>query len=132
MEEQTTLRLRATLSALLAIGACSAIVGQAGSREVAGIVYFTNNTPDDIRSFPVEVLTTQKNQVMAATRLDSDSRFRLSSLKPGKYLLRLSWPGHCVLSYRLDLTKASQTRIRVIMDVDCAHFNGKIRTLPVN
>lgn len=125
------LKTALAISLLFVIGPVT-LVGQTDRREAAGIIYFTNNSPDDINSFPVEVLALNKKTVVAATRLDDHHQFRFSSLKPGRYLLRLTWPNHCVLWYRLDLTKESQTRIRVLMDLDCAHFNGKIQNLPVN
>lgn len=103
-----------------------------GQRTASGIIYFTNNTPDNVGSFSVEVLTTNKKKVVAATRPDGHDQFEFRSLKPGKYLLRVTWPNHCVLSYRMDLTKESRTQIRVIMDAECAHFNGTIRDLPAN
>jgi hypothetical protein len=35
-----------------------------------------------------------------------------------------------VLWYRIDLTTKSEFDGRIIMDVDCAHANGKIQDLP--
>jgi hypothetical protein len=99
-------------------------------RRAAGIIYFTNNTPSDLRTFPVEILKGSKR--VAATYPDGHHRFDFAELKPGKYLLRLTWPKRCVLSYRLDLSKQSMETIRVIMDAECAHHNGKIRELPSN
>ena len=99
-------------------------------RRAAGIIYFTNNTPENLRSFPVEIL--KNNKKVAVTYPDEHYRFALANLKPGKYLLRLTWPKHCVLSYRLDLSKQSMEDIKVIMDAECAHHNGKVRDLPLN
>jgi len=102
-----------------------------GRRSVGGIIYFTNNTPPDLRAFPIEILRTNARRV-TVTRPDEHSRFAFSNLTPGKYLLRLTWPKQCVLSYRLDLRKDSLDLIKVIMDAECAHNNGKIRDLPSN
>jgi hypothetical protein len=99
-------------------------------RRAAGVVYFTNNTPKDLRSFPIEIL--KGNKRVAVAYLDEHHRFAFASLRRGKYLLRLTWPKHCVLSYRLDLSKQSIETIRVIMDAECAHRNGEIRELPSN
>ena len=120
-----------TLSAVLIIIGLAAIgaYGQTQHR-AAGIVYFTNNTPKDLRSFPVEIL--KGRQQVALTHLDEQYRFSFANLQAGKYLLRLTWPKQCVLSYRLDLSRQSLEKIEVIMDVECAHHDGEIRDLPAN
>ena len=100
-------------------------------RNVNGIIYFTNNTPDDVRSFPVEVLARNRRKVVATTTPDEHHRFNFDGIVPGRYLLKLTWPQRCVLWYRLDLSRQSQTEIPIIMDAACAHSNGKIRDLPV-
>jgi len=100
-------------------------------RRAAGTIYFTNNTPSDLRTFPVEILKTNNRRVKD-TRPDAHHRFAFSKLRPGKYVLRLTWPKHCVLSYRLDLSERSIESIAVIMDAACAHRNGKIQNLPAN
>lgn len=121
-----------TLGATLIIVGLAALVTYGQSqRRAAGIVYFTNNTPPDLRTFPVEILK-GTNQKIAVTNLDEHYRFSFSNLKSGKYLLRLTWPKQCVLSYRLDLSRQSIEKIEVIMDVECAHHNGEIRDLPAN
>ena len=118
--------------AVLIIIAATAIVTYGQSqRRAAGIIYFTNNTPKDLRTFPVEILKAGGKRV-AVTYPDEHYRFAFDNLKPGKYLLRLTWPKHCVLSYRLDLRTQSNDDIKVIMDAACAHDNGKIRDLPPN
>src|SRR5215510_5036009 len=100
-------------------------------RAAAGIIYFTNNTPPDLRSFPVEILKENRKKIVAGTRPDDHYRFAFEALKPGKYLLRLTWPNQCVLWYRLDLRKESRTEIKIIMDAACAHENGVVRDLPI-
>jgi hypothetical protein len=123
---------------LKTLGAALTIIGLAtiftfgqDQRRVAGIIYFTNNTPKNLRTFPVEILK-GTNRKVAVTHPDEHSRFTFSNLTPGKYLLRLTWPKQCVLSYRLDLSKRSIENIEVIMDVECAHHKGEIRDLPSN
>ena len=98
-------------------------------RTLSGIIYFTNNTPDDLQSYPVELLTAKK-KIIKVTNPDDYHRFALSDIAPGKYLLKLTWPNRCVLWYRIDLTKKSANHVTVLMDADCAHFNGKTRDLP--
>jgi hypothetical protein len=101
-------------------------------RTLSGAIYFTNNTPPDKASFPVELFTTnQKKRVAAADSYDGSS-FKFTAVKPGKYLLKITWPGSCVLWYRVDLRIGSQTGVRVIMDLDCEHFNGKIQNFTEN
>ena len=117
-------------AALLLICAATIVTFGQTPRQVGGIIYFTNNTPKDVRTFPVEVL--KANKKVAVTYPDEHHRFAFSHLTPGKYLLRLTWPKHCVLSYRLDLSKQSIDLIKVIMDAECAHNNGRVRDLPSN
>jgi len=119
-----------SVTALIVIIAASISGYSQSRRRAAGIVYFTNNTPKELRTFPVEILKGRKR--VAVTHLDEHHRFSFSDLGPGKYLLRLTWPKHCVLSYRLDLSQQSNDEIKVIMDAACAHDNGKIRDLPPN
>lgn len=116
--------------AMLLIANGAAAYAPAG-RNVNGIIYFTNNTPDDIRSFPVEVFARNRRKIIATTTPDEHHRFNFAGIAPGKYLLKLTWPQRCVLWYRLDLSEHSQTEIQIIMDAACAHFNGKIRDLPM-
>lgn len=116
---------------LLGLPLALGVYGQ-GRRTASGIIYFTNNAPDSLASFPVEVLTSNKKKVVAVARPDEHDRFEFRSLKPGRYLLKFTWPNHCVLWYRMDLTKESRAKIRVIMDAECAHFNGVIRNLPAD
>lgn len=132
VEEQRRLKRKSFLTALLMITALTLNVFGQNKRTASGIIYFTNNTPRDLRTFPVEILTRDKKKVVAATQPDEHSRFEFSSIKPGKYLLRLTWPQKCVLWYRMDLTRESKSRIRIIMDAACAHTNGTIQDLPAN
>jgi hypothetical protein len=103
-----------------------------GQRTLTGIIYFTNNTPRGIENFPIELFTRDQKRRIAATTPDRRSQFALTDLKSGKYLLRLTWPNRCLLWYRVNLTKRSQIDARIIMDVDCPHFNGAIQDLPEN
>jgi hypothetical protein len=116
---------------LISLPLALSVYGQ-DQRRVSGTIYFTNNSPDSLADFRVEVLTPNKKKIIAATPPDDHDRFEFRSLKPGKYLLRVTWPNHCVLSYRMDLTKESRTKIIVLMDLECAHFNGQVRDLPAD
>jgi hypothetical protein len=112
------------------IGLAAIVTSGQNQRRAAGIIYFTNNTPKDLRNFPVEIIKGKKK--VALTHPDEHFRFIFSKLKLGKYLLRLTWPKQCVLSYRLDLSQRSIENLEVIMDVECAHHNGEIRDPPSN
>lgn len=121
---------RVSAGALIIIGVTTVVAFAQSQRRATGIIYFTNNTPADVRTFPIEVLKGAKRQAMIYP--DQQHRFAFARLKPGKYVLRLTWPKRCVLSYRLDLTRQSVEQIRIIMDAECAHHNGEIRDLPSN
>ena len=103
---------------------------EAAHRTLSGIIYFTNNTPDDVEQFPVELFTRDQKRRVAATKPNEKHRFALTDVSPGKYLLKLTWPNQCVLWYRVDLMNESLTDVRILMDVDCAHSNGSIQDLP--
>jgi hypothetical protein len=126
------LKLKVALTALfISLPLAFSVYGQ-DKRTASGVIYFTNNSPGSLANFRVEVLTPNKKKIIAATTPDDHDRFEFRLLKPGKYLLRVTWPNHCVLSYRMDLTKESRTKITVFMDLECAHFNGQIRDLPAD
>ena len=132
VEGTERLKLKSALGALLiSLPLALGVYGQE-KRTASGIIYFTNNSPDSLADFRVAVLTPNKKKVIAVSPPDDRHQFKFSSLKPVKYLLRVTWPNHCVLTYRMDLTRESRMFIRVFMDLDCAHFNGKIRDLPVD
>lgn len=120
------------LGLLLVLPVAAAAARGEGQRTLSGIIYFTNNTPDDVEQFPVELYSRDQKRRVAHTTPNDKHRFALTDLKPGKYLLKLTWPNQCVLWYRVDLTKESMTNVRVIMDAACAHANGSIQDLPEN
>ncbi len=117
---------RSLLLLLLCVGLCEARVVAPGCATLKGIIYFTNNTPGNMREFPVELFTGDRKRKLAETRVNAEHRFAFSELKNGKYLLKVTWPEHCVLWYRVTLTTKSERNVRIIMDADCAHANGKI------
>jgi hypothetical protein len=102
-------------------------------RTLSGIIYFTNNSPRNMDTFPVELYTPDEKRRVAATTPDAHGRFALQGLKPGKYLLKFTWPPrHCVLRYRADVRQESKTGIRVIMDADCSSRDGKTQDLEMH
>lgn len=116
-----------TAGVLLAAAGCTAAhLRQPEARTVAGRIIFTNNTPPDLESFPVQLFTVDRKRQVAATTADARGHFTLSGIRPGGYLVRLTWAAeHCTLWYRVDLTRGSR-EIEALMDVDCAHRNGAV------
>jgi hypothetical protein len=125
------LRTLIALSLLIACGASGGTVRaqQKHSRVVSGRVYFTNNTPADRASFPIELLSADGKRVISRTT-QGEGEFSINDIKPGKYLLRFTGPSRCTLTYRADLSKVSRRDIRILMDVQCAHTDGSIKDLP--
>jgi hypothetical protein len=101
-------------------------------RSLRGKIYFSNNTPSNLGDFPVELVTRGQNRRVAETTLSDSGDFVLSDIKPGRYVLKITNPGHCTLLYRVDLRSASITNVRIVMDAECAHTNGKLSDLPKN
>lgn len=121
---------RSLLLLLLCCGLSEAMVVAPGRATLKGIIYFTNNTPDNLQEFPVELFTRNRKRKLAEARVNDKHRFTFSELEKRKYLLKVTWPERCVLWYRIDLKAKSEVNGRIIMDVDCAHANGKIQDLP--
>jgi len=120
---------RSLLLLLLCVGVCEAMVVAPGGATLKGIIYFTNNTPDNVREFPIELYTRDRKRKLAVTRVNDEHRFTFSGVKNGSYLVKVTWPERCVLWYRVTLTTKSERNVRIIMDADCAHANGKIQDL---
>jgi hypothetical protein len=103
--------------------------GRRASRTLSGMVYFTNNTPPNRHLFPVELLTYDTWRRVAATKLSRHGDFELKGIRPGRYLLKFTWPpDRCTLLYRADVRRESKTRITVLMDAACGD-GGSIRDL---
>lgn len=100
-------------------------------RTISGIIYFTNNTPHDVDTFPIELLTRDEKKLVKATT-PNEHRFSITDIEPGEYILKITQPKRCTLRYRVDVRAESKTRLRVIMDAACAHDNGAIRELDEN
>jgi hypothetical protein len=101
-------------------------------RSLSGVIYFTNNTPANVDQFPIELFRRKPKRRIVATRPNGKSEFKLDGLEARPYLLKITWPGRCVLWYRVNLTKRSRPDTRIIMDVECAHRNGSIQDLQEN
>jgi hypothetical protein len=116
------------IGVLLAVTGCAAAhLREPESRTLGGRIIFTNNTPRDLATFPVALYTPDRNRQIAATTAGARGDFTLTGVEPGRYLLRLTWAAEdCTLWYRVDLTRGSSTEFEALMDVDCAHGNGRI------
>jgi hypothetical protein len=100
---------------------------------LSGIIYFTNNTPRNIETFPVELYKRNQKMRLIAGTANADGTFKLTGIKPGKYLLKFTWPpDRCTLWYRVEVPADSSKRIRVIMDAACSGHNGLIQDLYTN
>jgi hypothetical protein len=109
---------------------CGGTVDGKTRATLTAAIYFTNNTPENVELFPIELFTRDRKTLVAQTRPNAKHRFMFSDLRRREYLLKVSWPDRCVLWYRIDLTTKSEFNGRIIMDVDCAHADGKIQDLP--
>jgi hypothetical protein len=97
---------------------------------LTGKIYFTNNTPRNYDTFPVELYTRSQKRRLISSRADASGGFELKGVKPGKYLLKFTWPpNHCTLWYRVAVPADSNKKIRVIMDAACSSQNGAIQDL---
>jgi hypothetical protein len=116
------------LGVVLTVASCTAAhVRGPVSRTLGGDIYFTNNTPRDLATFPVELYTPDQKRRVAGTTASAKGEFTLTGIEPGNYLLRVAWAtNHCTLWYRVDLTAGSRSGIVILMDVDCAHGNGEV------
>lgn len=119
------------LCALLATSICGARAADAngrGTRSIVGIVYFTNNSPED-RSYFVELFTGRAKRRVAAQWTEGQSgNFEFKGLRPGVYYLQVSGPNICLLQYEVDASKGQPERLRVFGDADCGR--SKVAGLP--
>ncbi len=103
---------------------------QKNKATLRGIIYFTNDTPPNKNTFPVELLTHDQKKRVAATT-PRQGIFEFKDIKRGKYILKLTWtPGErCILLYRVDFTKKLKINARIIMDAECSSNNAAPRAL---
>jgi hypothetical protein len=128
---QHGLRFAALFAVLVSLGAFGADAdAQKQTRSLRGNIYFSNNTPPNVGDFPVELFTTNQKTRVAVTKPTESASFYLDDLKPGKYLLKITNPDRCVLTYKVDLRRQSITNVSIVMDAACAHHDGKIVELP--
>jgi hypothetical protein len=101
-------------------------------RALSGMIYFTNDTPSDKHTFPVELFTSDRRRRVAATRPNKHGGFELKGLRPGRYILKLTWPrAGCELWYRADLRRESRPNVTIVMDAACSG-GSYVRDLPTD
>jgi len=97
-------------------------------RTVSGIVYFTNNSPEDY-TFLIELFEGRSKRRVAAKWTDGQSGdFEFKGLRPGVYYVQVSGPNICLLQYRVDAARKQPERLQVFGDAGCGHH--KVAGLP--
>ncbi len=89
-------------------------------RTVSGMIYFTNNTPEDTSYF-VELFAGRAKRRLAAKWTGQDSYFEFKGLRPGVYYLQISGPQICLLQYEVDASKEQPERLTILGDAGCGH-----------
>ena len=111
------------LAALLCCGGpAAAAKGRAPkvARTVSGMIYFTNNTPDD-KSYFVELFAGRARRRLAAKWTRDSGYFEFKGLRPGVYYLQISGPQICLLQYEVDASRAQPERLTILGDAGCGH-----------
>ncbi len=105
---------------------------QAKKGTLEGIIYFTNDTPRNLNTFPVELYTSDQRRQVAATKPNQYGGFKFEGIKRGKYVLRIRWAPNdrCILLYRVDFTEKLNISTGIIMDAACSAANAVPRKLP--
>jgi hypothetical protein len=92
------------------------------ARTIEGIVYFTNNSPDDY-AFLVELFDARRRRVAARWTEGRSSEFEFKGLKAAKYYLQVSGPDICLLQYEVDARRNQPERLQVFGDAGCGHHS---------
>jgi hypothetical protein len=91
------------------------------TRTVSGIVYFTNNSPQD-NAFFVELFSGRAKRRIAAKWTEGQSgSFEFKGLRPGLYYVQVSGTNICLLQYEVDTTRDQPEQLRVFGDAGCGH-----------
>jgi hypothetical protein len=93
------------------------------TRSIVGIVYFTNNSPEDY-SFLVELFEGRtKRRVAAKWTEGQGGGFEFKGLRPGVYYVQVSGSNICLLQYEVDASKGQPERLQVFGDAGCGHHS---------
>jgi hypothetical protein len=101
--------------------------GKAAARSIGGMVYYTNNTPED-NAFLVELFDSKRRRVSVKWTEGQTGRFEFKGLKAGRYYLQVSASPRCLLQYEVDAREKQPERLRVFGDADCGR--AKVEGLP--
>ncbi len=97
------------------------------ARTIEGIVYFTNNSPDDY-AFLVELFDARRRRVAVKWTEGRSGEFEFKGLKAAKYYLQVSGSNICLLQYEVDVRRPQPERQMVFGDADCG--KAKVKGLP--
>ncbi|MFL6336347.1 MAG: hypothetical protein ACJ754_23845 [Pyrinomonadaceae bacterium] len=89
-----------------------------GARTVSGIVYFTNNSPEDY-TFLVELFRGSVKRRVAVKWTERRGYFEFKGLRPGLYYVQVSGPSICLLQYEVDASSKQPAHLQVFGDADC-------------
>jgi hypothetical protein len=89
-------------------------------RTVSGMIYFTNNTPED-KSYFIELFAGRAKRRLAARWTEDSGYFEFKGLRPGVYYLQISGPQICLLQYEVDASKGQPERLTILGDAGCGH-----------
>ncbi|HEX6186163.1 MAG TPA: hypothetical protein VFZ44_19900 [Pyrinomonadaceae bacterium] len=119
-----TILLCALLTCWLGGGAPAADKGRGKkpARTVSGMIYYTNNSPDDY-SFFVELFAGRAKRRLAAKWTADTGYFEFKGLRPGVYYLQISGPQICLLQYEVDASKTQPERLTILGDAGCGHHH---------
>ena len=89
-------------------------------RTVSGMIYFTNNSPEDY-TFLVELFEGRAKRRVAAKWTEESGYFEFKGLRPGVYYVQVSGPNICLLQYDVDASRRQPERLQVFGDAGCGH-----------
>jgi hypothetical protein len=124
---KATLLLSLLLTAALCAVARASGGDKAVTRSIEGMVYYTNNTPED-NAFLVELFDSKRRRVAVKWTEGQTGRFEFDGLKAGRYYLQVSASPRCLLQYEVDARAKQPERLRVFGDADCGR--AKVKGLP--
>lgn len=112
--------LCALLASCLCAGAPAAErpAGRKAARTVSGMIYFTNDTPED-KSYFIELFAGRAKRRLAAKWTEDSGYFEFKGLRPGVYYLQISGPNICLLQYEVDASKRQPKQLTILGDAGC-------------
>ena len=123
----------ALLCALLASSLCAGApaagrpAGKRPARTVSGMIYFTNDTPED-KSYFIELFAGRAKRRLAAKWTEDSGFFEFKGLRPGVYYLQISGPNICLLQYEVDASRRQPKQLTILGDAGCGRH--KVVGLP--